>query len=136
MATALDAFVSVPVSIELFMRLAQRWPNGVSTGIEDVLVDFLERTQKDFEAKQAPQEGLHWEALFLPHGTQLRTKYFGEHLIASIEDGKIFWDGQEYASISRVASAMRGNTSNNAWKVMEVKRPQDRKWQVADYLRK
>lgn len=136
MSASLDSFVAVPLSYALFMRLAARWPGGVSTGVEDVLSDFLERTETDFRAGKAEREGLQWESVHLPHGTRLRTKYFGDVHEASIEDGRIVWDNTQYGSVSRLASAMRGETSNNAWKVMEVKRAGDSQWIPADRLRR
>ena len=40
-----------------------------------------------------------------------------------------------FESMSQLARAMRGDTSNNAWKVLEVKRPGDASWKLADFLR-
>lgn len=136
MPTSLDAFVAVPISHSLFMRLAARWPGGISTGVEDVLHDFLERTDEDFQAHHGEKQSLHWESVLLPHGSQLRTRYYGDTLIATIDDGRIVWEEEEYASVSRLASAMRGGTSNNAWKVMEIKRPSDSSWLPAERLRR
>jgi hypothetical protein len=136
MSIALDTFVAVPISHQLFMRLASRWPGGITSGVEDVLHDFLERTQEDFQAAHGEAKGLQWDSVHLPHGTELRTRYYGETQIAAIDDGRIVWDGEEYPSISRLASAMRGDTSNNAWKVIEVKKPTDAKWTPAERLRR
>jgi len=136
MTIPLDSFVAIPVPHDLFMRLAARWPGGISTGVEDVLYDFLERTEQDFQARHGERKGLQWESIHLPHGTELRTKYFGDVHIATIDDGRIVWEDEEYPSISKLASAMRGDTSNNAWKVVEVKRPNDANWTLAERLRR
>lgn len=138
MQLPLNSFVAVPLSQDLYAQLAQRYPAGVSSVIEHVVQDFLDRTEEDFAAKQenASQNGIQWDALFLPHGTQIRTKYFGKHPIAEIVAGEICWDGQVYPSMSRLARAMRGDTSNNAWVVLEIKRPSDPNWIRADRLRK
>jgi hypothetical protein len=72
----------------------------------------------------------------LPHGTELRTSHFGSYKVARIEDGAVVWEGRSFDSMSRLARAMRGNTSNNAWKVLEIKRPADDRWQLADALRR
>ncbi|MHB8414802.1 MAG: hypothetical protein ACYDB1_05370 [Acidiferrobacteraceae bacterium] len=138
MQPPLDSFVAVPLSHDLYAQLAQRYPAGVSSVLEHVIQDFLDRAEEDFTARreEARQKGLQWDALFLPHGTQIRTKYFGKYTIAEIVAGEIRWDGQVCPSMSRLARAMRGDTSNNAWVVLEIKRPTDADWIRADRLRK
>jgi len=138
MTFSLDSFVAVPLPHDLYAQLAIRYPTGVSSVLEHVIQDFLDRTEGDFAAMQdKPREnGVQWDALFLPHGTQIRTKYFGKYPIAEIAAGEILWEGRNYASMSQLARAMRGNTSNNAWVVLELKRPTDRDWIRADRLRK
>ena len=136
MSLNLDAFVSVPVSIELYAEFSRRFPGGVSSVLEQVAQDFLDRTADDFAARESHAEGIYWEALFLPDGTQIRTKYFGEFKVAEVARGKIVWDESGYPSMSQLARAMRGDTSNNAWNVLEIKRPFDAKWQPANSLRR
>lgn len=135
MGVDLDSFVSVPLPVDLYAELARRFPGGVSSVLEHVAQDFLERTAQDHPTYSRTQ-GVHWETLLLPNGTEVRTKYFGEYKIAVIKDESIVWEGVSYASMSRLARAMRGGTSNNAWKVLEVKRPNDSRWQLADVLRR
>ena len=103
--------------------------------IEQVAQDFLDRTAEDFEARDAKTQGVYWEALFLPEGTQIRTKYFNEFKVAEVVGTEIVWEGEVYPSMSRLASAMRGDTSNNAWKVLELKRSIDPKWVSALLVR-
>lgn len=98
--------------------------------------DFLDRTAEDFEARTPIKQGVHWDSVFLPDGTQVRTKYYGEYQVAEIIDGKIVWKGKPFPSLSQLASAMRGDTSNNAWMVLELKRPIDSSWSPADRLRR
>lgn len=138
MQFSLDSFVAVPLPHDLYAQLVRRYPTGVSSVLEQVLQDFLDRTEDDFAAKQedARENGVQWDALFLPHGTQIRTKYFGKYPIAEVAAGEILLEGRKYASMSQLARAMRGNTSNNAWVVLEIKRPTDRDWIRADRLRK
>ena len=138
MQYSLDSFVAVPLPHDLYAQLVRRYPTGVSSVLEQVLQDFLDRTEDDFAAKQedARENGVQWDALFLPHGTQIRTKYFGKYPIAEVAAGEILLEGRKYASMSQLARAMRGNTSNNAWVVLEIKRPTDRDWIRADRLRK
>lgn len=136
MSLNLDAFVSVPVSTELYAEFARRFPGGVSSVLEQVAQDFLDRTAEDFAARAPSTQGIYWEALFLPEGTEIRTKHYGEFKVAAIVSGKIMWEEEGYPSMSQLARAMRGNTSNNAWNVLEIKRPSDAKWQLANYLRR
>ena len=130
-----DDFVCVPIPSDLYAALARRQPRGVSTLLTDVAWDFVERTADDFEAGPRSKGGVQWDAIFLPDGTEVRTKYFGEVKVATIEKGQIHWDGRAFHSMSQLARAMRGDTSNNAWKVLEVKRPADTGFKLADFLR-
>lgn len=136
MSLDLDAFVAVPLSVDLYAEFSRRYPAGVSSVLEQVAQDFLDRTADDFAARDRRRIGVNWESLFLPEGTEIRTKYFGEYQVARIEGSEITWEGVTYPSMSQLARAMRGDTSNNAWKVLEVKRPNDGKWQPADFLRR
>jgi hypothetical protein len=136
MSLNLNTFVSVPVSNELYAEFARRFPGGVNSALEDVVQDFLDRTAEDFAAREPRAQGIYWEALFLPEGTQIRTKHYGEFKAAEVAGGEIMWEEERYPSMSQLARAMRGDTSNNAWKVLEIKRPRDAKWQSADFLRR
>lgn len=133
---SLDDFVAVPLSVDLYAELARRQPQGVSTLLEAIARDFLERTADDFSAMYpASKSGVQWDSLFLPDGTEVRTKYYRDYKTAIIANGTITWEGSVYESMSQLARAMRGDTSNNAWKVLEVKRPTDPGWKLADFLR-
>lgn len=136
MSLNLNSFVSVPVSNELYAEFARRFPGGVSSVLEQVAQDFLDRTAEDFAAREPRAQGIYWDALFLPEGSQIRTKHYGELKIAEIVGSEIMWEDESYPSMSQLARAMRGDTSNNAWKVLEIKRPSDGKWQKADFLRR
>ena len=136
MSLSLDTFVAVPLPNDLYAEFARRFPGGVSSVLEQVAQDFLDRTADDFAAREPMTVGVYWEALFLPSGTQLRTKYFDEYKIGEIVDEEITWDGNVYPSMSQLARAMRGDTSNNAWKVLEIKRPIDQKFQAALKIRR
>lgn len=135
MSNTSDTFVSVPISSALYLELANRYPGRVATLIENQLEDFLERTSDAAIAIITAKKGVQWESLFLPDGTEIRTQYYGVMQTAAIRGEEIVWNVKTYRSMSRLAGAMRGNTSNNAWKVLEVKRPTDSAWQLADRLR-
>ena len=132
---SLDDFVCVPIPLELYAELARRQPRGVATLLADVAWAFVDRTADDVDMRPQSKSGVRWDAVFLPDGTEVRTKYFGDIKIASIEGSEIIWNGIPYESMSQLARAMRGDTSNNAWKVLEVKRPGDPNWRLADFLR-
>lgn len=132
---SLDDFVCVPLPLDLYAALARRQPRGVSSLLEHVAWDFIERTADDFEVMSRTKSGFQWDAVFLPDGSEVRTKYFGEFKVATIDGGVIHWESKTYESMSQLARSMRGDTSNNAWKVLEVKRPGDASWKLADHLR-
>jgi hypothetical protein len=132
--TNLDSFVSIPLSIDLFIQFARRYPGGFNSVIEQIAWDFLDRTADDFQG-QEERSGIYWDSLFLPDGTLVRTKHYDEYKEATIAEGKIAWEDENYPSMSKLACAMRGYTSNNAWRVLEIKRPTDSKWQRADLIR-
>lgn len=137
MTTAtLDDFVAVPLPVDLYAELARRQPRGVSTLLEHIAWDFIDRTADDLEAKSRSKSGVQWDAVFLPDGTEVRTKYYGDFKVTTIVGGDIVWEGKTYDSMSQLARAMRGDTSNNAWKVLEVKRPGDGSFKPADFLRR
>lgn len=134
-ALNLNSFVSVPVSVRLYGELSRRYPDRVSSVAEEVIWDFLERTA-DGGTGAKVRGGVQWGPVRLPEGTEIRTKHYGEYKIATIQKGQIVWGGRSYSSMSRLAAAMRGNTSNNAWRVLEIRRPNDPHWQPADLLRR
>lgn len=134
MNTSLDSMVGVPMSQSLFVRLAQRYPEGAAAIVEQVVEDFLARTEDDFKI-ETPNPFI-WDNLRLPSGTKVRTKHYGEYQIAEVIDGNLMWDGGEYRSMSQLARAMRGDTSNNAWVVLELQFPGELQWKLADRLRK
>jgi len=135
-ALSIDSFVAVPMPHDLYAQLVQRYPAGAASVIEQVVQDFLDRTAEDFAGPRPDKRGIQWESAFLPDGTQVRTKYFGKLQVAEITGSEIMWEGKTFPSMSQLARSMRGNTSNNAWKVLEIKRPADAHWQPADYLRR
>ncbi|HOI66106.1 MAG TPA: DUF2924 domain-containing protein [Thiomonas arsenitoxydans] len=133
---ALNQFVCVPIPSDLYARVAAVQPHGVSTLIHDIVEDFLDRNSEEIEARKGRGTGLRWDDLYLPDGTRVRTKYRGDFKEAEVREGQIVWQKKTYESFSQLARAMRGDTSNNAWKVLEVKRPGDGGWKLADFLRR
>ncbi|MDF0604168.1 hypothetical protein HZU77_000670 [Neisseriaceae bacterium TC5R-5] len=131
----LDSFVSVPLPTSLVARLLKRSPDGVSALIETIVTDFLDRIEEEL-CIPTKSVGILWGALFLPDGTEIRTKYFGEFKIAKIESQSIVWDGEVYPSPAQLVNAMRGGKMNNAWRELQIKRPSDKTWMSAQSLRR
>ena len=122
---SLDDFVAVPFPTELYMAVAIRHPGSVSTVIEQVVMDYLDRTDEEglFKQTLATTQGLHWGTVSLPSGTQLRVKHHNEYKYAEVKGDEIDYDGKSLSSASQMASLMRNNTSVNAWMHVEVRRP-------------
>jgi len=135
---SLDDFVAVPLSTEIYMAVASRHPGAVSSVIEQVVSDYLERTDENGSYNQSVSstKGIHWGPVFLPSGTQFRVKYHNEYKYAEVKGDKIPYDGKTLSSASQMASLMRNNTSVNAWMHVEVKRPTDKAWVFANVLRR
>jgi hypothetical protein len=130
----LDSFIAIPLPSPLVRALLARSPN-VSDLLANIASDFLARTETD-QFIDSTTAGIYWESLFLPAGTQIRTKYFGEFKVASIEEDSIVWNGARYPSFAKLVNEMRGGTTNNAWKELQIKRPSDSSWVPALSLRR
>ncbi len=135
MSTDLNAFIAIPLPTSLVATLLKIHPHGISGLIEDVMNDFLDRNKDDLGLDRGAG-GMYWEAVFLPEGTQIRTKYFDEFKVASIQDQNIFWNEQVYTSFAQLSNAMRGNKMTNAWRELQIKRPNDPTWLPAQSLRR
>jgi hypothetical protein len=135
-----DDFVAVLLPSDLYQELAKRHPGAAAGIVADQVASFLDRTEEDFygPAKRGTggQQGVFWEALFLPTGTQFRIRYFGKYQEGKLEGEDFIYKDKKYSSVSQMASAMRGNTSVNAWRYIEVKRPGDSAWHLALRLRR
>lgn len=129
----MNNFVYVPISLDLYKEVLERYPDTPHTLIHNVIEDFLDRT--DVEYDEIERKGIYWDKLFLPDGTKFRTKRFNKVFEGEIKDDKIIWDGKNFNSVSQAINAMRGNTMNNAWIFTEIKRPNEINWTLADSLR-
>lgn len=130
----MNDYVYVPIELNTYRELLNRAPETPNSTIQDVIDDFLERTSEDTEWL-LDKKGFFWGRLVLPNGTKLRTKYFGNFLEAYIDANRLIWEKREFTSVSKLINSMRGDTSNNAWKVTEIKRPGDIDWVTAEKLR-
>ena len=131
----IDDFVCVPLPTELYLSLAERFPDRISTVLENISWDYLERTEDDFIS--TPVGGIAWGALTLPNGTQLRVKksHSNEYGYGEVENEKIMYLGKMVGSPSQFSRKVKKNTSVNAWINIEIKRPIDRDWKLANTFR-
>lgn len=136
MASSELLYVGLPT--HLVHELIQRYPVGFTDIVEHAVESFLERTHDDFYGQPDIDtgKGVKWSEMFLPIGTELRTKYFGSYRYAHVDDGFCVYEDKKYTSIAKMLNEMRGNTMNNAWKFLEVKLPKVGVWKVADSLRR
>lgn len=128
-------YVAVPVPLALYHQLLAKEGEAANAVIEDQIQGYLERTADDVVAPRLT-EGVSWDNVFLPAGTRLRTKYYGEYKYAEVVGDQIVFNDERYSSVSRATNQMRGATQNNAWKVLEVLRPTDPQWFAAEFLRR
>ena len=70
----------------------------------------------------------------LPDGTLLRGTHNGAEHQAEVRGGWILLNGKRYKSPSGAATAIRGY-SEDGWRFLKVKRPQDSEWILLDQLR-
>lgn len=133
----LDEVVFVPFPIRLYRDLLDRHGTRVNSVIEQVVDDFLDRTaDSEPAAVRNRGAGVFWGTLFLPEKTRLRTKHRDHYQYADIKGDSIVYAGQSFSSVSKAANRMRANTSNNAWKVLEVLLPSSTEWVQASRIRR
>ncbi len=126
----------VPLKNDLLMKLIDRYKENYPVAIDDVIEDFLERTADQHDQMPDFREGGYiWDQLELPAGTQLRTRYYDEWQVATLKKGKFYFKNRPYKSPAKVCNAMRGNTSTNAWHMLQIKRPQDIEFTRAEKFR-
>ena len=126
----------VPITQDLYRALLRRYSRGVHSVVEDVLRDFLERTSDDVCEETAATNGLWFGSVYLPEGTRLRTRYRGAYRYMQVAKDAIEYEGRAFPSVAQAVNFVRGQTSNNAWKVLEIQRPNDPSWVPADTLRR
>jgi len=134
---SIQDFVFIPFPAEVYKELLDRYPGRVNSLIQNVVDDFLERNPSTGkEPTRQRGAGIIWETLFLPEKTKVRTRYLGNYKYAEIRKDNVLFEGKSYPSVSKAISKMRGNTSNNAWKVAEILLPTASKWMHASAMRR
>jgi len=115
--------------------LAQtKFDNNIWSG--DYLEKLEENKSRELVKKVGqPDKGFHWKALFLPNGTLMKMHYGDRDFIAEVRHQFIYFNEKSYNSPSLLASQIASNTSRNAWRDFYIKRPEDKKFMPALYLR-
>jgi hypothetical protein len=144
--------IAIPINSEivgeLFLRSGPE--TDVSGWVEDVLTDYLARTESDdgwredyynyIERQRGNEEygnpagGYQWKQLFLPNGTQVYMSFNQKKHYAFVKHGQFCFEGRT-DSPSQFANSVAGH-SRNAWRDLFIKRSKDNKWILADRLRK
>ena len=149
--------LAVPISSHLVAELILRKGTthvDVSSWIEQVVADYLDRTEDDagwtehyYELKEeeraeaeelrvlgSPNRGFQWKNLFLPNGSRVRMSYKGKDYYARVEHESLLADGQ-HLSPSGFVSRVTHGIPRNAWQSLWVRRPHDPEWYLAQQLR-
>jgi hypothetical protein len=138
----LHSFVNVPVPTAIFLSLVEFLrKNGSSEDPVEIVNRAIEYWMENASWKQEDllpdvsdrQKGYRWKQVLLPHGSLVRMKYKGQFHYAKIEGDSFKYDNADM-SPSEFAHAVTG-TSRNAWRDLEIKRPTDQIWILADILR-
>ena len=150
----------IQISCEIINEFTLRFGKSVDPTpiIEEVLKDFLERTEGDGhvwgsyhvakrerERRMKEQldemldpgprtEGYRWKSVFLPNGTLLRMHYNDAYHHAQIVHSELVYDGNPM-SPSQFASTVANGTSRNAWRDVSVQLPGEEIWRPAQELR-
>lgn len=130
--------VGVQVPTQLFLSLASflqsegdvRDPTEVIPLAIDYWMDNA-AWKEDFIEKA--RHGFRWKELFLPDGSQIRMRYKGRYHYASVKSDEFVSDVGA-SSPSQFANKV-ASSSRNAWRDLEVRRPNDIEWHLAQNLR-
>jgi hypothetical protein len=132
--------VSVQLSPTSLLRLVewQRREGGahdLSETLNAALDFWLDaKTALPPGADPAQLRGYQWKSLFLPEGTVLRSWSYGEHNYARVEGDKIMHEGRSVSPNEFARHFAR--TARNAWFDLSVRRPGDKRFTMADVLRR
>lgn len=77
---------------------------------------------------------LIWKEVAVAHGSKVRMHYRGENHFATVANGFILEDGENY-SPSEWASKVAGGTTRNAWRDLWFQEPLSTVWAPAQLLR-
>lgn len=139
--------ISVPITTEQFLRIADflrevdssRDPVWAVAFAIDYWLDNASWKDLDDLVPEPPpppaSDGYVWKQLVLPPGTELRMTYDRDVHHARVEGDYLVFNGKR-TSPNAMVKAIANNTTRNAWRDLFVKRPTDRKFRMADELRR
>ena len=139
-----NSTISVPIPTSQFIELADflreqgsdrdpvaviqnainYWMENASSKQEDLMPEIFTGNE---------DKGYSWKEIFLPHATSIRMKYKGEYSYAKVDGDNLIYEGK-VVSPSEFANKV-ADSSRNAWRDLEIKRPGDSAWISADHLR-
>jgi len=133
--------ISVPVDTDTFVALVHfleghsSWRDPVEV-VGEAINYWIDNAEwkPEFLDKREQINGYRWKALLLPDGTKIRMKYEQEYHYAEVVGDAFLWNGKP-SSPSQFAGGVT-NTARNAWRDLEIQRPGERGWNIADDLRK
>jgi hypothetical protein len=137
----MESTVSLPLHSTTVSDLIEylRTSQGGPQDIADVIATAVNGWIAAQMAQQAGSgvdgvRGYQWKSLFLPEGTVLRSWSYGEHNYARVEGDRIIHRGRAVSPNQFAQSFAR--TTRNAWTDLYVRRPGDKRFQLASRLRK
>lgn len=144
----MNSQISVPVPAKLFLELVdflreQGSDRDPVQAVSDAIDYWMENASwkpadlmPEIFATKSP--GYTWkykdDAIFLPHGTEIRMPYKGQYHYARVEGDEIKYKGAP-TSPGAFANVV-ADSSRNAWRDLWIKRPGDKEWALADKCRR
>lgn len=96
---------------------------------------WLAAQQKRAPAAEAAEvRGYQWKSLFLPEGTLIHCKTYGEQYYACVEGDAIVHEGRELSP--NQLAALHADSVRNAWNDLYIRRPGDKFYKAASRLRR
>ena len=127
---------TIEIDFDVFKAITLRRKHAEITP-NDVLREVfgLEPTQEP--VTQKAQSGKPWttKGVVFPHGTEFRSLYKGQMYYATVDNGFLVLNGNNFSSPSPAAISITKN-SVNGWKFWECKLPGKQSWQLIISLRK
>lgn len=135
----MDAERGLPIESSLVQRLqAHLMCRGGAPDLQHALSAAIEmwlaeQSKLRIGSDPASVRGYQWKSVFLPEGTQLCTRSYGESQYARVQGEEIIFRGRTLSPNQFAHWAGRG--TRNAWNDIYVRRPQDKFYIPASRLR-
>lgn len=133
--------ISIPIPTSTFIGLVDflRETNSARDPIE-VIESAIEYWMQNADWKDeilspptGAATGYSWKSVFLPSGSTLRIKYNLQYHYAKVEGDKLKYQGVQ-VSPNQFALKVAGS-ARDAWRDVWIKRPSDKDYVVANFLR-